>query len=99
MRGNKRIPALILGIGMLLVLLSSFAFIALEADHDCRGEDCEICEVLSRIEALLQHMAVYSPLLAVSAVCAAALRFFRLRGGARVRRAVTLVFWKVRLNN
>ena len=53
MSKQKRLLALLLCVGMFLVLFASSAYIAHEAKHDCAGEDCEICETIARMEALL----------------------------------------------
>ncbi len=53
---------------LLLSFLSSSILIVLEADHDCCGEGCEICAVLSRCNELLRR----TPLLFVALICALA---------------------------
>jgi len=65
---SKRLPAILLAVLLCAVLLSSLFFIILEADHDCSGEDCAVCAVLSLCQQLihtLHQAAVIAALLAV----------------------------------
>lgn len=48
--------AAITAIAMLLVILLAGIFIALEADHECEGEDCPICECLEQCQATLHQL-------------------------------------------
>ncbi len=99
MTGRKRISALLLCIGMVLVLSVSAAFILHEADHDCTGEDCPIC----------RNIAVNIRLLCAAGLAALVLPVFRILPasrpayGRRGRNAFfcpeTLVRWKIRLND
>ncbi len=99
MKGRKRIGALLLCIGLVLVLSVSAAFIIHEAGHDCTGEDCPIC----------RNIAINIRLLCAAGFAALVLQAFRL---LPVMRAVyglqdrdahfcpeTLVRWKIRLND
>ncbi|MBR3333425.1 MAG: hypothetical protein IKG23_03975 [Clostridia bacterium] len=47
MTNAKRAGAMILCIGLVLVLAVSVVFIVHEADHDCSGEDCPICQAIA----------------------------------------------------
>ncbi|MER2055531.1 MAG: hypothetical protein ABTB30_09635 [Clostridia bacterium] len=99
MTGRKRISALLLCIGLVLVLSVSAAFIIHEADHDCIGEDCPIC----------RNIAINIRLLRTTGLAALILPAFRLLQVAPIayerqdRQAYfcpeTLVRWKIRLNN
>lgn len=51
----KRIVTGIIAILMLSIVLLSAFFIAHEADHDCCGEDCQICSFLIVCENTLRH--------------------------------------------
>ncbi len=95
----KRMAALLICIGFALVLFASSACIAHEADHDCTGEHCEICENIARMEALLQSFALLGAVLLLLFSLPAFLRVFRAEEGLRASHAPTLVSWKVRLNN
>ena len=43
----RRITVIIVTALIALAMLSSAAFVAAEADHDCTGEGCEICCAIS----------------------------------------------------
>ncbi len=58
--GNLRIRKIAAGIivvMMLFAVLFSTFFIALEADHDCCGEDCPICAFIAVCENILLGMS------------------------------------------
>ncbi len=99
MSRQKRVFAFVLCIGMLFVLFASSADIAHEADHDCMGEDCEICENIARMEALLQSFALLGAALLLLFTLLSFQRAFRLLAALRAYSAPTPVGWKVRLNN
>ena len=99
MTNRKRIAALLLCIGLIAALSVSAAFIAIEADHDCCGEDCPVCRTIAVNIRLLRTLAL---------ACAALGVFCFLRSGRNARRprdryaAVipgTLVSWKIRLDD
>ena len=99
MTERKRVGALLLCIGMILILSVSAAFILHEADHDCTGEDCPICRNIAVRIRLLRTAA-----LAVAALAAFGLLLAALTACARWDRYVvfcpaTLVRWKIRLND
>ena len=99
MTARKRIGALMLCIGLILVLSVSAAFIAHEADHDCCGEECPVCRMI----------AIHIRLLRTLGLAALVLLVFRVPlSGQAVRRRHdvsarffpgTLVSWKIRLDN
>ncbi len=99
MTNQKRIGALILCIGMALVLAVSAAFIIHEADHDCSGEDCQVCRMIAVNINLLHALGL--------AVMAFLSLFFLISGRSvhdrKSRYACffsgTPVSWKVRLND
>lgn len=98
MNACKRIHALLLCIGFILVLSVSSAFLIHEADHDCCGEDCPVCQTIAMTTALLRVLCliVFAALLfAVST----ALSALRAPEGNRRHAAGTPVSWKIRLNN
>ena len=53
---NKRIAAGIMAFLMLFIMLFSASFIAIEADHDCTGEDCPICACIAQCENTLHQI-------------------------------------------
>jgi len=99
MSNQKRILALVLCVGMLFVLFASSAYISHEAEHDCTGEDCEICENIAQMEALLQSFALLGAALLLLFTLLSFHRAFRAWTALRAYSAPTLVGWKVRLND
>ena len=88
---------------ILVVLFASFmlflnAFAILEANHDCEGEQCEICRVLEAVETAkkgISHVAV-SLVTALSAVFAAVSCIFYC---FKQIFSSTLISLKVKLSN
>ena len=99
MKDRKRFGALLLAIGLCAVMAVSFAFIAAEADHDCTGEDCPICEAIAVNIRLLRTLglAVLVLLCFFFLLSILPARFTRERND-RVFPG-TLVSWKIRLND
>lgn len=99
MTNRKRLAALLLCVGLVLVLSASAFLLIHEADHDCSGEDCPVCRLIAINIRLLRTLG-----LAVLAL----LSLFFLRAGQSVSRCPersvrsfsgTLVTWKIRLDN
>ena len=61
---------------VLFVVLFSSLYIMLEADHDCCGEDCHICETLENCQATLHQIGAVP--VAGSAVIASVFFFIAL---------------------
>ena len=61
----------LLAVVLAVVMLSSAVYIAVEADHDCSGEDCAICHQIGVCENLLKSLG----LAGAAAVFAAAVRY------------------------
>ncbi len=81
-----------------VVMLSSAVYIAVEADHDCSGEDCAICHQISTCENLLRVLGFAGAAAAIIAaftytLCKAALPCTETNG------TLTLVSLKVKLSN
>lgn len=81
-----------------VVMLSSAIYIAVEANHDCSGEDCAICRQISICENLLKTLGLAGAAAAISAVltytmCKAILPCAEMNG------TLTLVALKVKLSN
>ena len=81
-----------------VVMLFSAVYIAVEADHDCSGEDCAICRQISICENLLKSLGLAGTAAAISAVltytvCRAILPCTEMIG------TLTLVSLKVNLSN
>ena len=93
-----RVVAILIAAAVLFVMLSSACYIAIEADHDCTGEDCPICYQISVCENTLKSLgqAVASVTLAIFiGVSAASLLSFVKRSAVHT----TLVSLKVKLSD
>ena len=80
------------------VMLSSAVYIAVEANHNCSGEDCAICHQIGACENLLKSLGLAGAAAAISAaftytVCRAILPRAEMNG------TLTLVALKVKLSN
>lgn len=66
MTGEKRLLKAVVSILLVLVVLSSALFIAVEAGHDCTGAGCAVCRQISAVEDTLRAFgfAVISALVA-----------------------------------
>lgn len=99
MMNRKKLCALFLCIGFVLVLFVSSAFILHEAGHDCTGEDCPVCQLIAVNLSLLRLSGLAVLLLLV---IAALLKLFHSHAEATqicFPFSETLVSWKVRLND
>ena len=81
-----------------VVMLSSAVYIAVEADHDCSGDDCAICRQISICENLLKSLGLAGAAAAITAaftytMCKAILPC------AEMTDTLTLVALKVKLSN
>ncbi len=96
---RRRVMALTLCLILALVLTFSSAFAIHEADHDCRGEGCEICAQIAAAFDLVRSLALLGAVLYAFFAALHAAR--KRRGDSRLaaRPGPTPVGWKVRLNN
>ena len=88
----------LLAVVLAVVMLSSAVYIAVEADHDCSGDDCAICRQISICENLLKSLG----LAGAAAVFAVAVRYALCRiipSCAELVRTFTLVSLKVKLSD
>ena len=94
----KKILAVIISVLMASVLLFSVFYIAAEADHECEGAHCQVCECIEICAGLLQRFGFGSghTLVAAAAVFALISVIFCYE---EVRSENTPVTLKVRLNN
>ena len=81
-----------------VVMLSSAIYLAVEANHDCSGDDCAICHQIGVCENLLKSLGLAGAAAAVTAaftytVCRAILPC------AETTDTLTLVALKVKLSN
>ena len=88
----------LLAVVLAVVMLSSAIYIAVEANHDCSGEDCAICRQISICENLLKTLGLAGAAAAITAaftytMCRAILPCTEMIG------TLTLVALKVKLSN
>ena len=95
---DELLTARLLAAVLAVVMLSSAVYLAVEADHDCSGDDCAICRQISICENLLKSLGLAGAAAAISAaftytVCRAILPCAEMNG------TLTLVALKVKLSN
>lgn len=98
MPGKSRVLAAALTAALLFLLLSSALYIAMEAEHDCTGDDCPICCRLAVCENAMKLLGQAAGLVlfaAAAAVSASALP----SAAKKAARAVSLVSLKVKLSD
>lgn len=99
MQDRKRRIALFLCLGLILVLLASSAYMIHEANHDCTGEDCPVCQMIAVNLSVLRLSVI--AVLVLRAVWAL-LNLFRLHHKTEHSAFPffgTLVSLKIRLND
>ncbi|MFQ6831379.1 hypothetical protein [Butyricicoccus pullicaecorum] len=100
MKKHKRLFAALLVLAVAIVMLSSAVYIAVQADHDCTGTDCQICYHIASCQQTLRQAALTG---SAAAAAAAAAVIYVLYGGllcaARLFASCTLVSLKVKLSN
>lgn len=98
MTGEKRLLKAVVSILLILVVLSSALFIAVEAGHDCTGAGCAVCRQISAVEDTLRAFGF-----AVIAALVARIVFNVLNRNALCRisnlRTSTLVSLMVKLSD
>ena len=95
---RKRIAAGVTALVMLAVMLLAAFCVAVEADHDCTGEDCSVCACIRQCENALRQLGENFAALAVVLL---PVLFLLFAAGFFVRQTAlqTPVSKKVRLNN
>ena len=99
MSKKSRFLAAVVASALIFAMLFSACFIVAEADHDCSGDDCQICRQISICVDSLKSLC-YSILLAVSLAVfarypAVSMQLFSRKKPART----TLVSLKVKLSD
>ena len=94
----KRASAGLMGLLLLVIVPLSAFYIAAEADHDCCGEDCQICACIAQCEYTLHGFYGGLAVLTV-AVIPLILAMFVAASHSAAAFTDTLVSKKVRLNN
>ncbi len=96
---KRRAIALLVCLVLCFVVLGSSVFIAEQAEHDCTGQECEICAQIAFAVGVLRSTVILGAVTAFS-LCTAGLRRQTIINTAdRMPAIQTLVGWKVRLDN
>ena len=88
----------LLAVVLAVVMLSSAVYIAVEADHDCSGDDCAVCRQISACENLLKSLGLSG----VAAAITAAFTYTMCKAILPCTETIdtlTLVSLKVKLSN
>ncbi len=94
---SKRLT-LLLSIVLLLSMLSSVLVIALEAEHDCTGHDCPICECIHQCSSFLSQLSGGLPIV-YCVVFTILYTVFKTKSCIKIFGTATLITQKVRLND
>ena len=81
-----------------VVMLFSAVYLAVEADHDCSGDDCAICRQISICENLLKSLGLAGAAAAISAAFTYTV-FRAILPCTETIGTLTLVSLKVKLSN
>ena len=99
MNARKRGNALLLCIGLVLVLFVSSAFLIQEADHDCCGEHCPVCEMIAMTTALMRSFCLIAAMMLLRSLFAAVRSAFHAPETGYGHSAGTPVSRKIRMND
>ena len=95
---KRRIVAAVMCFALLLVMVSSAAYIVIEANHNCVGDGCPICHEIQICQQILN--TVGTALVSVAAsLCATFLLTTPVRTLFRAAEAITLISLKVKLSD
>ena len=95
---KKRILTAVLATLVLVVMLSSSLFIIEHADHDCTGEDCQICQQIYLCTQTLKTLSL-AGMAVVVFFALSALLHISIRQVETACVPHTPVFLKVKLSN
>ena len=99
MNARKRGYALLLCVGLILALFVSSAFLIQEADHDCCGEHCPVCEMIAMTTALMRSFCLIAAVMLLRSVFTAARSAFHAPETGYGHSAGTPVSRKIRMND
>lgn len=93
---RMRAAAFLLACAVMLVFFLSIAYVAIEADHDCAGEDCGVCYQIALCEIAINQLSLGVKAAAYTA-SATFVVFNAVRKYTSVMRCDTLITLKVKL--
>lgn len=95
---RNRILTLLITVLILAALLFSALFIAVEADHDCTGAHCSVCEHILVCQTILEQLAFCAGMLGIMTVIIRHL-LCKVWYCRTIFSHVTLITCKVKLSN
>lgn len=98
MKNQRRSFALLFALAFCFFVLLSSTYVAAEANHVCRGEDCPVCCQISLCETMLKTVSAGVAAVGVGIALVLSLLFF-LPSFVENRRPKSLITLKVKLSN
>lgn len=96
---NKtRLFAVLVAAVLVCALLFSVLFLVVEAHHDCDGDDCAICALITVCEDLLQKLSL-AALALITAVLVSRVIAVLIRSAVCLSQQATLITLKVKLSD
>ena len=95
---KKRVIALALAVLFVAFAALSLTFMLVEANHDCSGEDCPICEQIALLSGTLRTAVAVMIAVLLSVIAVSGIKRFFEYAGSGYRRD-TLVLLKTKLSN
>ena len=98
---NKKLNKVRIALAVLLLVFSIFSVIniALERNHECSGENCPICFVISTVEQNLKLLSLIAVFAATSPLFIALNKSVLISSKIPLIKSNTLISQKIRIND
>lgn len=98
---NKKLNKVRIALAVLLLVFSIFSVIniALERNHECSGENCPICFVISTVEQNLKLLSLIAVFAATSSLFIASNKSVLISSKIPLIKSNTLISQKIRIND
>ena len=98
---NKKLNKVRIALAVLLLVFSIFSVIniALERNHECSGENCPICFVISTVEQNLKLLSLTAVFAATSPLFIASNKSVLISSKILLIKSNTLISQKIRIND
>lgn len=98
---NKKLNKVRIALAVLLLVFSIFSVIniALERNHECSGENCPICFVISTAEQNLKLLSLTAVFAATSSLFIASNKSVLISSKIPLIKSNTLISQKIRIND
>lgn len=98
---NKKLNKVRIALAVLLLVFSIFSVIniALERNHECSGENCPICFVISTVEQNLKLLSLTAVFAATSPLFIALNKAVLISSKIPLIKSNTLISQKIRIND